>query len=131
MTTLEASAEDSEGTTRPSIWGRHHRLQLCDDAPEELETTTEASAKEYDPRDLTTTTEASAEESEETTRLIERPQRRSQRCVYGPRKLTMTVAVSARGLSVDKGGVGRGRGIDDASKGSKTTTKAAGAQRQA
>ena len=36
----------------------------------------------------------------------------------------------AKGLSDDDGGVGRGRGIRDASKGSETTTETAGPRRR-
>ena len=37
----------------------------------------------------------------------------------------------AHGISNDSGGVGRGRGIHDASEGSETTTEAAGARQRA
>ena len=40
------------------IWGRRWKLLRCNDEPEELATTTEASAEEYEPEVLTTTTEA-------------------------------------------------------------------------
>ena len=71
-TTPEMSAEDVEGTTRPSIQGQQRMLRHIDYGPEELATTTQALAEEYDPEDLTTTTEASAEEAEETMRLSKR-----------------------------------------------------------
>ena len=55
--------------------------------------TAEASAEKDEPKDSTRTMEALAEESEETTCLRERPQRRRRRCVYGTRECTkMTVA---------------------------------------
>ena len=38
--------------------------------------------------------------------------------------------IRSRGLSDDGGGIGRGQGIDDASKGLETTTEAAGARKQ-
>ena len=71
-TTLEASEEDIEGTTRPRIWGRRRRLPICNDMPEELATTTEASSEDDDTVESTTTTEASVKEGEEMTRLSER-----------------------------------------------------------
>ena len=54
------------------IWVRRRRLRRCNDGPEELETTAEASEEEDEPEVSTMTTEASAEEAEETTRLSER-----------------------------------------------------------
>ena len=67
------------------IQGRRRRLRHCDDDPEELETTTEASAEEDDPKESMTTTEALAEEAEEMKRLSERLQWQMWRCVCGPR----------------------------------------------
>ena len=46
------------------IQERQGMLQRCDDGPEELATTTEAS--EDEPKVSTTTTDASAEEAEDT-----------------------------------------------------------------
>ena len=54
------------------IWGQQRRLLRRDAEPEELGTTTEASAEEDDPEDSTTKTKASSEEAEEKTRLSER-----------------------------------------------------------
>ena len=64
----------------------------CDDGPEELSTTTEASAEEDEPEVLTTTMEASIEEAEDTTRPSERLRRRRRRCVYRLRVLTTTAS---------------------------------------
>ena len=45
------------------IQGQQRRLRRLDDGPEELATTTEALAEEYEPEVSATTTEALAEES--------------------------------------------------------------------
>ena len=52
-------------------------------------------AEKYETKESKTTTEALAEDAEETTRLRERLRQRRRRCVYGPRELTTTTAVSA------------------------------------
>ena len=70
------------------VQGQLRRLRSRDDRPEELKTTAEALAEEYEPEVSTKTTEASAEEAEETTRPSERLQRRRRQCVYGLRGLT-------------------------------------------
>ena len=44
-------------TEAASIRGQQRRLSHCDDGPEDLEITTEASEEEDEPKDLTTTTE--------------------------------------------------------------------------
>ena len=80
-------------TKAARIQGQRKRLQLRDDGPEELETTTEALAEEDKPKDSTTPTEESEEESEETTRLSERLRRRRRRCVYRLRVLMTTMEV--------------------------------------
>ena len=64
----------------------------CDDGPEELATTAEASSEENDPEVSTTKTEASIEEGEDPTCPSERVRRRRRRCVYGLRVLTTTTA---------------------------------------
>ena len=68
------------------------RLMRRDDRPEELVTTTEASAEEDKPKVSTTTTDSSLEEAEYKTRLSERLRRWRRRCVYGIRVLTTTMA---------------------------------------
>ena len=77
------------------IWGRRRRLQRCDDGPEELATTTEASAEEDDPEVSTMTTYASDEELEETKSPSELLRWQRRRCVYGLRVLTTMTASSA------------------------------------
>ena len=89
------------------------------------------SSEEDDLEDLTMTMEASAEEAEEKTRLSKRIQRRSWRCVYGPRKLKTMTAASAQGLSDDGGCIGRVKVIDNAFKVLETPMEAAGDQRRA
>ena len=87
------ATKGSETTTEASrIQGRRRRLRICNDRPEELATTTEASAEEDEPKVLTMTTEASDEESEDTTYSIERIRRWRRRCVYGLRVLTTRTA---------------------------------------
>ena len=72
-------------TEAASIWGQQRELWRWYFGPDELVTTTEASAEIDDPEKSATTTETSEEEAEETTHLKERLQHRRQRCVYGPR----------------------------------------------
>ena len=45
------------------IRGQRRRLRRCDNGPEELATTVEVSAEEYEPKVLTTTTEASSKDA--------------------------------------------------------------------
>ena len=60
---IDDAYEVSETTPETArIRGRRRRLRRCDDGPDELATTTEASAEEDEPEVLTTTTEASDEE---------------------------------------------------------------------
>ena len=67
---MHDASEVLEKTTEASrIQGRQQRPRHRDDGPEELATTTEASAEEDEPGVSTTRTEAPAEEVEETTRL--------------------------------------------------------------
>ena len=115
----------SEGS---EIQGRRRTLLHRDDGPEELSTRAELSAEEDDPEVLTTTTEASIEEEEDTTRLSEHLRQWRRRCVYGLIVLTMkTAALEEQDGPADS----RGQGIYDVSKGSETTTEAAGARRRA
>ena len=72
------------------IRGQQRRLRPCYDWPEELATTTEASAEEDEPKVSMTTTEASAKKAEETTRPSERLRRRRRQYVYGLRVFTTT-----------------------------------------
>ena len=83
-----------EGMTRPRIRGRQLRLWSCDDRPEELSTTTEASEEKNDPEELRMKKKASAEEAGETTLPSECLQRRRWRYVYGPREFTTTTSES-------------------------------------
>ena len=77
------------------IQGRRRRMIFRDDSPEELVTMTEASEEEDELEVSTTTTDASIDYAEDTTRPIERLQRRRRRCVYGLRVLTTTTAALA------------------------------------
>ena len=70
-------------------------MRRRDGGPEELETTTEASAEEDEPEVLTMTTETSYEEAEEKTLPSERLQMRRRRCVYGLRVFMTTPASSS------------------------------------
>ena len=95
-TTMEVSEEGNgidnvyEGS---DIRGRRWGLLRRNDMPEELATTTEASAEEDESEVLTTTAQMSAGESKETARLSECLRRRRRRCVYWLRVLmTMTSA---------------------------------------
>ena len=79
---------------RSEIRGRQQRLLRCNDGPEELATTTEASVEEDEPEILTTTTEASIEKVEDTMPPSERLRRWRRWCVYGLRVLTTTTVAS-------------------------------------
>ena len=94
MTTPESSMDYVEGMTRPRIWGRRRRLRRCNDRPEELSTTTEASAEEDEPKELRMTKKASTEEAGETTLPSGSLQRLRWRYVYGPREFTTTTSAS-------------------------------------
>ena len=93
-TTPEASMDYVEGMTRPRIRGRQLRLWSCDDRPEELSTTTEASEEKNDPEELRMKKKALSEEAEETTLPSECLQRRRWQYVYGPREFTTTTSES-------------------------------------
>ena len=57
---IDDASKGSETTTGAArIRGRQRRMRSCDDGPEELVTTTEASVEKDEPKDLTTTIEAS------------------------------------------------------------------------
>ena len=62
---IEDASDGLETTTKAAmIQGKLRRLRRCNDAPEELVTTTEALEEKDEPKDSMTTTDASAEEAE-------------------------------------------------------------------
>ena len=83
---IDNASELLETTTEVArILGQRQRMRRCNDSPEELATTTKASAENDNPENSTRMTKALAEEAEETTLLRERLRRWRRRCVYGPR----------------------------------------------
>ena len=89
MDNASKGLETTEEAAR--IRGKRRRLRRRDDGPDELATTTEASEDKSE--ESTTTNKVSAEETEEPTRLSERLQWRSHRCICGPRELAMKMTL--------------------------------------